>query len=123
MSAADPRVSSYGLPSSAGLVYLLLQSLPKLPHRTDPNEGLITPLVLVLSLDPLRIDLYHGAALLVSVNERSLLHYEVTDSFDAVDTKPKTTEAIPDADRHKGKEVVSYGEDGNTCVGCMIAYT
>ena len=57
---------------------------------------------------PVVIDLYVDNVLQVSANKRSLLHYEKdrdqsSGSVKSIDQKQ---------DRHKGKEVVDYGEDG-----------
>lgn len=55
------------------------------------------------------MDLYRGDLLLVSANERSLFHYEKSrQNSDASAEQNKVSEH----DRHGGKDVVDYGEDG-----------
>lgn len=65
--------------------------------------------ILVLHLSPLRVELYRAGVLLVTANERSLLHFEWQRAT-------RHNRALmgngDDADRHHGKEVLEYGEDG-----------
>lgn len=93
----------------------------------------VSVLVIVIHFSPLLIELFHGDELQLSLNERSLLHF---DSQDVVSSSSTTTtgsdkeasrklsndivgdvEAEEDIDRHHGKVVVDYGEDGemNSC--------
>ena len=73
------------------------------------DEGLgDSQLVLVVHHSPLMIELFKDSLLLTTMNSKSLMHYE----------KTQGTRHLSDiqehevADRHKGKEVVDYGEDG-----------
>jgi hypothetical protein len=45
----------------------------------------------------------------IVVNERSLMHYEKTQTLGE---KKKAAVGRSDAERHGGKEVTDYGEDG-----------
>ena len=77
-------------------------------------------LVLVVHQSPLVIELFKDNLLLTTINSRSLMHYEKTqDTRHISDTQDQEI-----ADRHKGKEVVDYGEDGMRCslVNFLIIY-
>ena len=98
----------------------------------------VSVLVIVIHFSPLLIELFHGDELQLSLNERSLLHFDsqdVSSSSSTTTTTSSTTgsdkeasrklsndivgdvEAEEDIDRHHGKVVVDYGEDGemNSC--------
>ena len=66
--------------------------------------------VLVVDFDPLKIELYVGDILQISANDRSLMHYEWQRSRGGDTSQRVLTES--EDDRHGGKEVVDYGEDG-----------
>lgn len=65
--------------------------------------------VLVIHANPLRFELFQDGVLQIVVNERSLLHYEKTQ---VIGEKKKAAVGQSDAERHGGKEVTDYGEDG-----------
>lgn len=65
--------------------------------------------VLVIYANPLRFELFQDGVLQIVVNERSLLHYEKTQ---VLGEKKKAAVGQSDAERHGGKEVTDYGEDG-----------
>jgi hypothetical protein len=50
--------------------------------------------------------------LLISVNERNLFHYELTRNSPSGNNMNAANVGGATVDRHKGKEVVDYGEDG-----------
>lgn len=96
----------------------------------------ISVLVIVIHFSPLLIELFHGDELQLSLNERSLLHFDSQDVSSSSSTTTSSTtgsdkeasrklrndidgdvEAEEDIDRHHGKVVVDYGEDGemNSC--------
>lgn len=63
--------------------------------------------VLVLSYAPFSVLLYRNGEQTVAVNEQQLMHFEQSQASQQV------TEAVAEAvDRHQGKEVLDYGEDG-----------
>lgn len=65
--------------------------------------------VLVVHAAPLKFELYHGDTLSIAANERSMMHYEIKQQdkreLNAIESSSK-------ADKHAGKEIVDYGEDG-----------
>jgi hypothetical protein len=65
--------------------------------------------VLVIYASPIRFELFQGGVLQIVVNERSLMHYEKTQTLGE---KKKAAVGRSDAERHGGKEVTDYGEDG-----------
>jgi len=65
--------------------------------------------VLVITPSPLRFDLYSEGTLLLTVNERSLMHFEQSRGPVSTQTEKKAEQSI---DKHGGREIVSYGEDG-----------
>lgn len=65
--------------------------------------------VLLVYVAPLRFELYQGGVLQIVVNERSLMHYE---KMQDMGEKKAAAVGQSDAERHGGKEVVDYGEDG-----------
>lgn len=70
--------------------------------------------MLVIQHRPLKLALYHNGVNTVTVNERNLLHYEhdagsgvsAAQAVKAAELERKRRE------RHQGKEIVDYGEDG-----------
>lgn len=70
--------------------------------------------LLVLHLSPLRVEMYSPEGeLQVSLNERALLHFEA--SVAPVDSAAAGSEGghgRSEEDRHGGKKVIDYGEDG-----------
>jgi hypothetical protein len=75
--------------------------------------------LLVVHTAPLKVELYTPEGQLqVSLNERALLHYEdsshVGGGSDAAGGAAAAAVAEEVKDRHGGKEVVDYGEDGTT---------
>jgi len=74
--------------------------------------------LLVLHLSPLRVEMYSPEGeLQVSLNERALLHFEA--SAAPVDGAVAGAEGgghgRTEEDRHGGKKVIDYGEDGEYC--------
>jgi hypothetical protein len=68
---------------------------------------------LVVHSAPLKVDLYSPEGdLLVSLNERALLHYEVSSGSNGGEAAAGAVGAAEVKDRHGGKEVIDYGEDG-----------
>jgi alpha 1,3-glucosidase len=72
--------------------------------------------VLVVYLEPLRVELYTDGVLQITANERNMLHYEhqqdpatrrLSGSVDS-----DGVAGLSDEERHGGKTVVDYGEDG-----------
>lgn len=81
--------------------------------------------VIVLYFSPLKVELYHENVLQISLNERSLLHFDSTlnskDGHATTSTKSGNTDTNNSgADRHGGKTVVDYGEDGKTLSSSLI---
>jgi hypothetical protein len=67
--------------------------------------------VLVIYSAPLKFELYQEGVLQIAVNERALMHYEQLQSAEGR-VKAAASVGQTDAERHGGKEVVDYGEDG-----------
>jgi len=65
--------------------------------------------VLVVHASPLKFELYNGDTLSITANERSMMHYEIKQhtgrELNSIDSSAKV-------DKHAGKEIVDYGEDG-----------
>jgi hypothetical protein len=101
------------IPTNAGR---LTSSDPRLPValRDHPEKSYLAfsfgpASTLVIFKSPLKVDLYFGNSLQVSANAENLLHFEQKiDKSSHVDL-PSSDAAV---DRHGGKEVLSYGEDG-----------
>lgn len=68
--------------------------------------------VLALYLSPLRIELYVDSILTVSANALSLMHFEQKQSSQSRNLASSDATRVDELDRHDGKEVVDYGEDG-----------
>lgn len=64
--------------------------------------------VLILQYSPFKVYLYRDGVQTIAFNERQLMHFEQTGES-AVATEDVT---LSHEERHKGKEVVDYGEDG-----------
>ena len=75
---------------------------------TDPAADFDS--VLVIYSAPLKFELYQSGVLQIMVNERSLMHYEQQQSSNTKVKAAATGES--ETERHGGKEVVDYGEDG-----------
>lgn len=75
------------------------------------NPEIPTNSVLLIYGAPLKFELYHSGVLQIVVNERSLMHYEKSQNMSE---KGTTAVGLTDAERHGGKEVVDYGEDGES---------
>ena len=93
-------------------------SSPEIPHslHSHPSTAYLvkdtgdegSQVVLVVHHSPLIIELFKGNVLLITINSRSLMHYEKTQSARQL----SDVQDLELTDRHKGKEVVDYGEDG-----------
>ena len=68
--------------------------------------------VLIVHKSPVRLELFHGDLLQAVVYERSLLHWEHS-AKSASSREVKTDSSKEEYDKHQGKVVVDYGEDGN----------
>lgn len=75
---------------------------------TDPSADADS--VLIIYSAPLKFELYQAGVLQIMVNERSLMHYEQQQSNSSKVKAAAIGES--DMERHGGKEVVDYGEDG-----------
>jgi mannosyl-oligosaccharide alpha-1,3-glucosidase len=107
-----------------GASTILKASDPKIPTavKTLPADSFVaissaeSSNVMVLYSSPLKIEVFRDNHSIMVMNERSLFHYEVkgaSKDSSADDTSvPSALELEEDGDRHKGKEVVDYGEDG-----------
>ena len=79
--------------------------------QTIDSNGI--PSTLVVHSSPLKFELYHGDILQVVANGRSLMHYEVKQvKGDNQENSNSPKDGEQGFDRHGGKEVVDYGEDG-----------
>jgi hypothetical protein len=80
-------------------------------------------LVLVIEYAPFRLTLYDGNVAIAAANHRQLLHYERDNNNNnnggevnlSADSKSKE-------DKHKGKEIVDYGEDGESLSSSSYYY-
>ncbi len=78
---------------------------------TLDNSDSASPLsVLVIYLTPLKFELYLDGVLQISANEQSFMHFEHSGANIAAITAAAAEEE--ETDRHGGKEVVDFGEDG-----------
>ena len=70
--------------------------------------------LLVLHLSPLRVEMYSPEGeLQVSLNERALLHFEASAApVDGAAAGSAGSLGRSEEDRHGGKKVIDYGEDG-----------
>jgi alpha 1,3-glucosidase len=67
----------------------------------------------VLQLSPIRLEVFQDKDLVVVLNDRNLMHFEHRKSDGSTKTHEiKTADSNANVDRHKGKEVTDYGEDG-----------
>ncbi len=66
--------------------------------------------VLVLQYSPFRIELYQDGNHIITMNNRNMMHFE--QSIAQIVDKDSVSEAEEHEDRHQGKEVIDYGEDG-----------
>jgi hypothetical protein len=100
------------------------KALPAALHGVDPASYLALGFpsegkglgVLVLHLRPMRVELFYGDTLQLSLNERALLHFEseVGGQEEAQRSLAEEEEEAKAEDRHGGRTVVDYGEDGET---------
>jgi hypothetical protein len=67
----------------------------------------------VVCHSPFQIDLFVNGVNTVSLNERSLMHFETSQHHNG--NSIGDSERDITVDRHNGKEVVDYGEDGMFC--------
>ena len=66
---------------------------------------------LILHTSPIKVEMYSpDGDLQVTLNERALLHYEASSGESGAAVQAIATEDAKD--RHGGKKVVDYGEDG-----------
>jgi hypothetical protein len=84
-------------------------ALLALPAGKEPVASDATLLLIYNS--PLKLELYQGGILQIAINGRSLLHWEHSKYVSAVG-KEKNADGEEEKDRHQGKNVVDYGEDG-----------
>lgn len=68
--------------------------------------------ILVIQPSPLKFDLYYEDVLQLSANSDSLLHFEQKIGSPQLQSKQDSVPVLSEEDRHGGKEVLSYGEDG-----------
>ena len=102
-------------------------ALPASLKAVDPNSFIATSFesfssgvgeaasVVVVHTNPLKIELYKGNVLQVTANDRSLLHFEqqrASDGNRKLLEEGEENVQESDEDRHGGKVVVDYGEDG-----------
>lgn len=92
---------------------------------TTPDESVRVEFAgdktLVMQLDPFQIDLYVGGVPAVTVNKGGLLHFQpyrekkvkqVVAANEGVEGEGEAGEEEAEADKHGGKKVVGYWEDG-----------
>lgn len=60
---------------------------------------------------PLKIELYLDGVLQITANEQSFMHFEHSKANDAA-IAAEAANKVEEVDRHNGKTVVDYGEDG-----------
>jgi hypothetical protein len=65
---------------------------------------------IILQFSPLKVEVYVKNNLVLIINDRNLIHFEEK-SFNKATNTVKIDSAAT-VDRHKGKEVIDYGEDG-----------
>lgn len=106
---------------AAGSLQALLADDVRIPQVARADKSAISLListpqlmgdaaqVLVITPSPLRFDLYSENTLLMTVNERSFMHFEQSRGPISTQTEKKTEQNV---DKHGGREIVSYGEDG-----------
>lgn len=112
LSVAEKRALTHieGLRNIDAASYIALSFLSNKDSITTNDK----PAMLVIHESPLKVELYTPEGdLQVSLNERSLLHYETstTGSEQGGDASAQHQEGEV-KDRHGGKEVIDYGEDG-----------
>lgn len=98
---------------------MLLASSPKIPENVQKSQHFsamaFQEKIILLYHFPLRVEVYFEGELLIAVNDRALMHYELTKSAGEIDLTGNpvaSTEDEGEVDRHGGKEVKDYGEDG-----------
>ncbi len=78
---------------------------------TLDNSDNVNLSVLVIYLLPLKFELYLDGVLQISANEQAFMHFEHTGANDN-SAIAAPVDVAEEADRHGGKEVVDFGEDG-----------
>ena len=78
-------------------------------ESSEGSDG--STIVLVVYTDPLKFEMYYDGVLQFAANDRSLMHFE-KQSHAGATTEAAAAVVAGDNDRHGGKEVVDYGEDG-----------
>lgn len=68
--------------------------------------------VLVLQHSPFRVELFQNGNQVIVLNNRDMMHFE--QSMESGNDKEVILDSIEQEDRHQGKEVVDYGEDGKS---------
>ena len=66
--------------------------------------------LLVIRSSPLVFELFQGSNKVLTLNENSLLHFE--HKREQKESSGDDNDEIAVVDRHHGKEIVDYGEDG-----------
>ena len=84
--------------------------------RSD-DEKTAMESILAMYSDPLKFELYQAGVLVLVANDRSMLHYEtgLADNDGKIsqqNANPAKITTSSDDERHGGKTVVDYGEDG-----------
>lgn len=69
--------------------------------------------ILIIQFSPFKVELVREGVTTIEINGRNLMHYEQDGSAAQIADAVKAN-SNRDVDRHKGKTVVDYGEDGNT---------
>jgi len=75
------------------------------------KDNLAEENILIVDFEPIKFELYVGSVLQVSANERSLMHFEWKRNRGGAAVESAAHQKLEE-DRHAGKEVVDYGEDG-----------
>ncbi len=76
------------------------------------DQSLEEDTVVVLQHSPLKLEVYRENALVLAINERNLMHYEQRSAASSRSEQIAQHHELSHEDRHKGKEVIDYGEDG-----------
>jgi alpha 1,3-glucosidase len=95
---------------------------PRIPQSLGHDESVIicantapkgeAQSVVAVYLSPLRIELYVDGTLTISANSLNLLHFEQKQNSHSRNLAVDYANKVNPEDRHGGKEVVDYGEDG-----------
>mmetsp|Transcript_15836 Transcript_15836/g.26492 ORF Transcript_15836/g.26492 Transcript_15836/m.26492 type:complete len:939 (-) Transcript_15836:135-2951(-) len=84
---------------------------PRILCANQPLEGEAQSVVAVF-LTPFHIELYVDGVLTISANSLNLMHFEEKQAARSRNLASEGSSKAPGEDRHGGKEVVDYGEDG-----------